>query len=87
MILDKIFPMTRQQVQSPFTRLLVQASQGNEAALNELVPLVYKELRRLAHRVVRSNRPDQTLRTTALIHEAYLRLAGAEVSWQDRVHF
>lgn len=83
MLLD----MARPETQTLFTRLLAQAGEGNEAALNELVPLVYKELRTLAHRVVRSRRPDQTLRTTALIHEAYLKLAGSDVQWNDRVHF
>jgi RNA polymerase sigma factor (TIGR02999 family) len=51
------------------------------------MPVVYDELHRLASRAMRGERPDHTLQTTALVHEAYLRLAGAQVEWQDRVHF
>jgi len=52
-----------------------------------LIPLVYDQLRRLASRSLRSERSDHTLRATALVHEAYLRLADADGEWQDRVHF
>lgn len=69
------------------TRLLKQVSGGDKAAFDLLVPLVYDQLRRLASRSLRSERPGHTLRATALVHEAYLRLADAGADWQDRVHF
>lgn len=69
------------------TRLLQQWSSGNKQALDELMPVVYDQLRRLASNCLRSERPDHTLRATALVNEAYLRLVDANVSWQDRVHF
>ena len=70
------------------TQLLERWSHGDDAALAELTPLVYKELRRLAHRHMGGERRDHTLQTTALVNEAYLRLAGqTNPSWQDRAHF
>src|SRR5881396_1966733 len=54
---------------------------------DELTPLVYHELRRLAAAYLRRERPGQTLQATALVHEAYLRLAGAGTPWQDKRHF
>ena len=70
------------------TELLEQWSQGDDAALAELTPLVYEELRRLAHRQMGGERPDHTLQTTALVNEAYLRLADqSNPSWQNRAHF
>lgn len=60
---------------------------GEREALDELTPLVYDELRRLANAYLRSERKDHTLRPTALVHEAYLRLVQAEVDWCDRAHF
>src|SRR5947207_9438446 len=54
---------------------------------DELTPLVYNELRRLAAAYLRRERPGQTLQATALVHEAYLRLAGAGTPWQDKRHF
>ncbi|HZU41364.1 MAG TPA: sigma-70 family RNA polymerase sigma factor, partial [Terriglobales bacterium] len=69
------------------TRLLQQWGSGNKEALDELMPIVYDQLRRLAARCLRAERPDHTLRATALVHEAYLRLVGADISFQDRVHF
>lgn len=71
------------------TSLLHAWRQGDASALDRLLPLVYRELRRIAHARMRAEGPaDQTLQTTALVHEAYLRLVkGAEVPWQDRVHF
>jgi RNA polymerase sigma factor (TIGR02999 family) len=62
-------------------------SSGEKDAFNRLVPLVYNQLRRLAARCVFSERADHTLRATALVHEAYIRLADAEGDWKDRVHF
>jgi RNA polymerase sigma factor (TIGR02999 family) len=71
-----------------FTELLQQWKQGDEKALRALVPLVYKELRRLAHYHLQSERPDHTLESTALVHEAYLRLLGGQpAGLQDRPHF
>lgn len=69
------------------TKLLQQWRGGDQAALDQLMPIVYQELRRLASRCLRSERPGHTLRATALVHEAYIRLLDAEVGWQDRAHF
>jgi len=69
------------------TELLRHWRQGDERALRALVPLVYGELRRLAHYYLRSERPDHTLQSTALVHEAYLRLAGSSTVPQNRAHF
>ena len=61
---------------------------GDDAALAELTPLVYEDLRRLAHRHMGGQRPDHTLQTTALVNEAYLRLADhTNPNWQTRAHF
>ena len=70
------------------TQLLAEWSDGDNAALVELTPLVYEELRRLAHHFMDGQRPDHTLQTTALVDEAYLRLADqTSPSWQNRAHF
>lgn len=70
------------------TELLAAHSRGDPDAFDRLVPLVYDDLRRIAHRHLASEREGHTLNTTAVVHEAYLRLAeGAGVSWTDRVHF
>ena len=70
------------------TLLLVRWSEGDRRALDELMPLVYTELRRLAAHYMRGERPGHTLQTSALVNEAYLRLAGHEdIQWQDRAHF
>ena len=70
------------------TTLLHHWKQGDENALQALVPLVYKELRRLAHYHLQAERPGHTLQSTALVHEAYLRLLGGEpVELQNRAHF
>jgi len=70
------------------TQLLAHWSQGDDNALAELTPLVYEELRRLAHHFMEGQRPDHTLQTTALVNEAYLRLADqTNPSWQNRAHF
>src|SRR6266704_1711762 len=74
--------------QQRVTELLARWSQGDDAALAELTPLVYGELRRLAHRQMGAERTDHTLQTTALVNEAYLRLAGqSNPRWQNRAHF
>ena len=70
------------------TQLLLDWSRGDRAALNDLMPLVYQELRKLASGYLRSERPDHTLQPTALIHEAYLRMIGNNMpEWQSRAHF
>jgi RNA polymerase sigma factor (TIGR02999 family) len=69
------------------TRLLQQWRGGDNQALDELMPVVYDELRRLAGRCLYAERPDHTLRATELVHEAYMRLVGADIGWQNRAHF
>jgi RNA polymerase sigma factor (TIGR02999 family) len=69
------------------SELLTAWREGDESALDRLMPLVYDELHRLAERQLRRERDDHTLQTTALLHEAYLRLVGADVEWHGRVHF
>ena len=70
------------------TQLLLSWSRGDKAALDQLVPLVYPELRRLAQRYMRRENSAHTLQTSALINEAYLRIVDQqEVEWQDRAHF
>lgn len=70
------------------TRLLEAARSGNSKALDELYPLVYQDLRGVAHRALGGNRPGDTLNTTALVHEAYLKLHGASAFEPvDRRHF
>jgi len=67
--------------------LLDQWREGDESAYNRLVPLVYADLRRLARGQLRREGAGHSLQPTLLVHEAYLRLAGAEVAWQNRTHF
>ncbi len=70
------------------TRLLVAWGQGQESALGELTPLVYGELRKLAHRYARGERTDARPDTTSLVNEAYLKLVDCQqVQWRDHVHF
>ena len=70
------------------TGLLVEWREGDKAALDRLMPLVYDELRRIAHRYVQHERDGHTLQTSALVNEAYLRFAGQrKVDWQNRAHF
>ena len=70
------------------TQLLREWTQGDDSALAELTPLVYEELRRLAHHYMEGERPNHTLQTTALVNEAYLRLADqTNPNWQSRAHF
>jgi RNA polymerase sigma factor (TIGR02999 family) len=78
-----------QRPSSPRVTELLQAwSAGDATALDRLVPLVHAELRRLARRYMRRERVGHTLQTTALIHEAYIRLVEAQgVTWQNRAHF
>jgi RNA polymerase sigma factor (TIGR02999 family) len=72
---------------SQVTILLECWRKGDERALHQLIPLIYQELRRLAHHYRRSERPDHTLQSTAIVHEAYLRLAGSQRVPQNRAHF
>jgi RNA polymerase sigma factor (TIGR02999 family) len=70
------------------TALLLAWREGDASALDRLMPLVYAELRRLAHRHMQGQAPGHSLQTTALVHEAYLRLIGSsQVGWQNRAHF
>jgi len=69
------------------TLLLRAMKNGDQSAAEKLLPLVYKELHRLAKSYMRRERPDHTLQPTALIHEAYLRLAHDDVDWQSHQHF
>jgi|SRR5436309_415180 len=72
------------------TRLLREWSAGSAQALDALIPLVYDELHRAAHSFMAREAPDNTLQTTALVHEVYLRLVGGgarDVDWQNRAHF
>jgi RNA polymerase sigma factor (TIGR02999 family) len=73
---------------SPVTELLVRWREGDREALESLMPLVYDELRRLANHYLQRERSDHTLQSTALVHEAYMRLAGENApQWQNRAHF
>jgi RNA polymerase sigma-70 factor (ECF subfamily) len=70
------------------TQLLHQLAGGNRQAVDELTPLVYSELKRIAGGQLRSERPGHTLQATALVHEAYLKLVDQrDTSWQNRAHF
>ena len=75
-------------VDTDVTKILAAAGAGDDKAADELLPLVYTQLRHLAGQMLRRERPGQTLQATALVHEAYLRLVGHQpISWQDRRHF
>jgi RNA polymerase sigma factor (TIGR02999 family) len=70
------------------TQLLIDWSNGDQAALDKLMPVVDRELRRLAHHYMRGERPDHTLQTTALVNEAFVRLVNRKsIQWQNRAHF
>jgi RNA polymerase sigma factor (TIGR02999 family) len=70
------------------TRLLIDWQRGDKSALDQLMPLVYQQLRKLAARYLKNERGDHTLQPTALIHEAYVRLVEHEIpEWQNRAHF
>ena len=74
--------------QATITQLLIKWREGDQAALNELLPLVYGELRRIAKYYLRQERPEHTLQASDLVHEAYLRLVDKnEIDWQGRAHF
>src|SRR4030088_2116415 len=70
------------------TELLVRSRQGSREALDELMPVVYRELQALARRYLSRERPGHTLQATALVHEAYVKLIDQRhVEWQNRAHF
>lgn len=73
--------------EKPITILLQEVRNGGQNALEQLLPHVYAELRRLAGSCLRNERANHTLQPTALVHEAYLKLVGQETQWQDRAHF
>ena len=80
----KVPPVSIREV----TRLLQAWSVGDQDALKQLIPLVYDELHRMAHRYMSAEQSGQILQTTALVHEAYLRLVDVEnIDWQNRAHF
>src|SRR5437764_14027856 len=82
-----MFPMATSSPQD-VTQLLIQLTAGDRAVLDELLSLIYRELRGLAANYLRRERPDHTLQPTALVHEAYLRLVDqTQVNWQNRAHF
>src|SRR5947209_8520489 len=81
------FPRGTLASMSDVTRILNAIEQGDPHAAERLLPLVYRELRRLAARKLAQERPGQTLDATALVHEAYLRLAGGGDGWAGRGHF
>jgi RNA polymerase sigma factor (TIGR02999 family) len=72
---------------SSITLLLNESRGGNKAAFDALIPVVYDQLYRLASRRLSAERKGHTLRTTEIVHEAYLRLVDADVAWNDRAHF
>jgi RNA polymerase sigma factor (TIGR02999 family) len=75
-------------VTNEVTQLLIGWSEGDQEALDKLLPLVYQELKRMADRYLRRERSDHTLQATALVHEAYLKLIDQRsVHWQNRAHF
>lgn len=75
--------------EKPITQLLQEVGSGGEEAMNQLLPLVYDELRRLAGSDLRHERGNQSLQPTAQVHEAYIRLISTEatIDWQGRAHF
>lgn len=73
---------------NPVTELLVRWRGGDKEALDALMPLVYSELRRIANHYLQAERSDHTLQSTALVHEAYVRLTNQQLpQWQNRAHF
>ncbi len=73
--------------QASITALLTRYRQGEREAIQWLTPLIYQNLRQIASRYMLGEKKDHTLSPTALVHEAYLRLLGSEISWQDKAHF
>lgn len=87
-VTDTPGPARQSESTEQVTRLLVELNNGNHAAIESLMPLVYDELRRIAARHLNRERPDHTLQPTALVHEAYMRLVDQRSPhWQNRLHF
>ena len=81
-------PWKNDQAELPITQLLLDWSGGDKAAFEQMLPIVYGELHRLAHRYMNRERPGHTLQTSALVNEAYLRLVDQRnVKWNNRAHF
>ncbi len=77
-----------QQTSNEITQMLIEMTDGNEEVVNEILPLIYDELRRLAGNYLRKERGNHTLQPTALVHEAYMKLIDQKaVKWQNRSHF
>lgn len=75
-------------IQADVTQALVQITSGDERAMDQLLPMVYEQLRQMAGRELRRERPDHTLNATALVHEAYLKLVRLDsIEWRGRAHF
>ncbi len=83
--MDEIQPQIGEPV--GVTRLLLDWRAGDGEALGKLTPIVYQELRRLAHPYMRREPANHLLQTTALVHEAYMRLVGEDIDWEGREHF
>jgi RNA polymerase sigma-70 factor (ECF subfamily) len=76
------------EVDGDVTLLLARVRDGNQEAANQLIPLIYRELRQMAGAYMRGERPGHTLQATALVNEAYMRMVGGHpVEWQSRAHF
>jgi RNA polymerase sigma factor (TIGR02999 family) len=85
---DKVKPAQEDDASRPITALLAQLRGGNKQAEAQLIPMVYNELHRLARHYMRGERGDHTLQTSALVNEAYMRLAGEHgIDWKNRAHF
>jgi RNA polymerase sigma factor (TIGR02999 family) len=83
----RCYSSAQEIVEADITRLLIEWRHGHEAARDALLPLVYDELRRIASRQMSRERDGHTLQPTALVHEAWMRLASAELDLKDRAHF
>jgi RNA polymerase sigma factor (TIGR02999 family) len=80
--------MSNENSQLEMTQLLVQLGKTNQEQKPEVFDAIFKQLRRIAHRYMQSERPDHTLQATAVVHEAYMRvMEGGEMNWQSRGHF
>ena len=80
--------MSAMNAQGEVTKLLIASTEGDREAVDQLFPIVYDELQRIAHRRLRHERPDHTLGTTALVHEAYLKLVDLDqIQYKGRSHF
>lgn len=79
--------MTQESVQGDVTRLIAAVRRGDPEAIDRLYPVVYDELREVAQRQLRRERPGHTLHPTALVHEAYMKMAGGPADASDRAHF